>query len=220
MNDRETLIGNAAPMGHTSVPIGSTPQAQSQQQQQQPGFSADTEPQSIFKQSSHPKVLFFHLFFRTAAVATFIFSMFTSDFVIPFVLVILFSAFDFWTVKNVSGRKLVGLRYWNDVKEDGTSVWIFESRNPNAGVQINQNDSRVFWWSLYLFPVIWVVFGIVELIGLKITWLPAVFMCFSLTFANLAGYIRCDRDAKQKLQSAIGNRVQQGLLNSLFSRFT
>jgi hypothetical protein len=34
---------------------------------------------------------------------------------------------DFWTVKNVSGRLLVGLRWWNEIKEDGESVWVFES---------------------------------------------------------------------------------------------
>jgi len=37
-------------------------------------------------------------------------------------------AFDFWTVKNVSGRLMVGLRWWNKIEEDGTSTWIFESK--------------------------------------------------------------------------------------------
>ena len=34
---------------------------------------------------------------------------------------------DFWTVKNVSGRLLVGLRWWNDVDEAGQNHWRFES---------------------------------------------------------------------------------------------
>ena len=37
-------------------------------------------------------------------------------------------AADFWTVKNITGRLLVGLRWWNKVNEDGTSEWVFESR--------------------------------------------------------------------------------------------
>lgn len=37
--------------------------------------------------------------------------------------------FDFWTVKNVSGRLLVGLRWWSENKEDGTTTWLFESRD-------------------------------------------------------------------------------------------
>ena len=30
-------------------------------------------------------------------------------------------------VKNVSGRFLVGLRWWHEVNEDGSSQWKFES---------------------------------------------------------------------------------------------
>ena len=45
-----------------------------------------------------------------------------------FLTVILLLAFDFWTVKNITGRLLVGLRWWNKVEEDGTSTWMFESK--------------------------------------------------------------------------------------------
>jgi hypothetical protein len=31
-------------------------------------------------------------------------------------MVTLLLAFDFWTVKNVTGRLLVGLRWWNEVR--------------------------------------------------------------------------------------------------------
>lgn len=50
-----------------------------------------------------------------------------NQFVVAFVIIILLIAFDFWTVKNVSGRLLVGLRWWNEINDDGTSKWIFES---------------------------------------------------------------------------------------------
>ena len=45
-----------------------------------------------------------------------------------FLTVVLLLAFDFWTVKNVTGRLLVGLRWWNKVDEDGTSTWMFEAK--------------------------------------------------------------------------------------------
>ena len=45
-----------------------------------------------------------------------------------FLTIVLLLALDFWTVKNVTGRLLVGLRWWNKVDEDGTSTWMFESR--------------------------------------------------------------------------------------------
>ena len=42
--------------------------------------------------------------------------------------VVLLLAADFWTVKNITGRLLVGLRWWNKVNDDGSSEWVFESR--------------------------------------------------------------------------------------------
>lgn len=62
-------------------------------------------------------------------------------------MVILLLAFDFWTVKNVTGRLLVGLRWWVYVKEDGTNEWVFEALENME--QINANDSRIFWLGLY-----------------------------------------------------------------------
>lgn len=44
--------------------------------------------------------------------------MFAPD-VITFIFVIILSALDFWTVKNVTGRLLVGLRWWSDYDEKG-----------------------------------------------------------------------------------------------------
>lgn len=32
-------------------------------------------------------------------------------------------------MQNVAGRTLVGLRFWNQVDEDGESFWVFESRD-------------------------------------------------------------------------------------------
>lgn len=34
---------------------------------------------------------------------------------------------DFWTVKNITGRLLVGLRWWNFVDAEGNNHWRYES---------------------------------------------------------------------------------------------
>ena len=39
--------------------------------------------------------------------------------VLLFILVTILSALDFWVVKNVTGRLLVGLRWWSDYDEKG-----------------------------------------------------------------------------------------------------
>eukprot|EP00808_Paulinella_micropora_P022170 g8441.t1 len=64
------------------------------------------------------KLVMFHLGFKLAAILEYLFaSAFSDNFVVVFVTCIILLAFDFWTVKNVSGRLLVGLRWWNDIKE-------------------------------------------------------------------------------------------------------
>lgn len=50
--------------------------------------------------------------------------MFAPD-VITFIIVMIMSALDFWTVKNVTGRLLVGLRWWSDYDEKGDEIWRF-----------------------------------------------------------------------------------------------
>ena len=57
----------------------------------------------------HPVTCAFHVLFRTLAVLVYFFcNWFTHSFVIAFVLIALLHSMDFWTVKNVTGRLLVG----------------------------------------------------------------------------------------------------------------
>ena len=56
-------------------------------------------------------VLLFHVLFKALALLSFILSgiVFRGSYVVTFVVVTILSALDFWTVKNVSGRLLVGV---------------------------------------------------------------------------------------------------------------
>ena len=50
------------------------------------------------------------------------------SFIVHFVVITTVLASDFWYVKNVTGRKLVGLRWWSEPSSDGSkSTWQFES---------------------------------------------------------------------------------------------
>jgi hypothetical protein len=44
-----------------------------------------------------------------------------------FILVTLMSAFDFYMVKNISGRLLIGMRWWSEIDDNGKEKWNFES---------------------------------------------------------------------------------------------
>jgi len=120
-----------------------------------------------------------------------------------FVVCVLLLAFDFWTVKNVTGRLLVGLRWWNEVREDGSNVWIFESKPDNR--QVHPTDSFIFWSSLYAMPIVWLVLGLSVL--LRPQWLLIVAVAITFSGANVVGYWKCQRDAGRRVQSFITQQV-------------
>lgn len=164
------------------------------------------------KQSAHPIVAIFHVLFKGLALFFYIFGgWFSGDgkggnsganFITVTVICILLLAADFWVVKNITGRLLVGLRWWNKVEGDKTS-WIFESA-PDR--QVNKFDSSVFWTVLYVTPAIWFGLMIIGILKFNLGWLIIVFTALSLSTANVYGYYKCSSDQKAKFQQM----VQQG----------
>jgi len=160
--------------------------------------AAANDPNASFlDQSSHPVVLVFHLLFKSVSLAFYILAnWFTDDFVFIFVVQVLLHSFDFWTVKNISGRMLVGLRWWNEERPDGTSVWVYESRDPSRPV--NAFDARVFWTTLYAFPAAWLILALLAFIRMHLEWMLIPVFALALATANLIGYGNCEKDARQK----------------------
>ncbi|CAH8649881.1 unnamed protein product [Dicrocoelium dendriticum] len=138
-----------------------------------------------FTPSTRRFALIGHFFFRTAAILIYFFcTWFTYSFVVPFVLVLISLSFDFWFVKNISGRVLVGLRWSSYTDEEGQTRWRFDSRPPPSepvdGVSLTRrelasrssqaNDARLFWTSLVATPVIWGVFLLAAIFSLHFRW--------------------------------------------------
>lgn len=97
--------------------------------------------------------------------------------VLVFIITILLLAADFYYLKNIAGRRLVGLRWWNEVDpQTGDSKWVFESSEPGTKV-INATDSRFFWLANYVQPLLWVALAILALVRFMFIWLPLVGEC-------------------------------------------
>uniref|UniRef100_A0A3B4ZT05 Golgi apparatus membrane protein TVP23 homolog n=1 Tax=Stegastes partitus TaxID=144197 RepID=A0A3B4ZT05_9TELE len=152
----------------------------------------------------HPLASFFHLFFRTSAIVVYLLcDILSSQFIICMVTIILLLSCDFWTVKNVSGRLLVGLRWWNHVDAAGRSHWVFESRKVTNTT--STADSRIFWLGLIVCPVFWIIFVFSTIFSFKIKWLAVVIMGLVLQWANLYGYVRCKVGGKSNLRNMAKN---------------
>lgn len=151
----------------------------------------------IFRQSAHPVSLFFLFAFRIAAITVYLLcGFFTTNYVVSTVVVVVLLAMDFWNCRNVSGRTLVGLRYWNQVDEDGESTWVFESRDPSRPA--NPIDSRMFWIALYSFPFLWLALLIVSILKLNASYIPIVILALVFNITNAVGFTYADRDSKQR----------------------
>ena len=80
-----------------------------------------------FATAGHPVACMFHVGFKAGSVLSFLFlNAIIGEEIITFVVVVLFAAFDFWTVKNVTGRLLVHLRWHNQIDDFGKEEWIYE----------------------------------------------------------------------------------------------
>lgn len=47
---------------------------------------------------------------------------------LSYIVVLMLTAIDFWIVKNVVGRKLVHMRWWYIIDNDGNERWHYESK--------------------------------------------------------------------------------------------
>jgi hypothetical protein len=98
----------------------------------------------------------------------------TCDSILIFIITVILLAMDFYYLKNIVGRRLVGLRWWNEVDPaTGDSKWVFESADPETRT-INATDKRFFWLALYAQPALWILLGVVAIIKLTPLWLTLV----------------------------------------------
>jgi hypothetical protein len=178
---------------------------------------------AVLQGAAHPFVAFFHVAFKAAALAAYLFGRYIfGGYVKTFIFVVLLLAFDFWTVKNVTGRILVGLRWWSTNKDDGTTEWIFESRDEKQPPP-HPTDSFIFWGGLYIWPLIWGVFFVVNLFSFSVDWLVLIVMALTFSGANLAGYWKCSKDQKSKVTEQVASwglgLAKSGLAQRVVSNF-
>lgn len=185
--------------------------------QQVAGTAMTTEQPNVitkvWNESSHPFVLMAHFTFRIAALLIYLFGnwLLFDSFVVTVVITVVLLAIDFWVVKNVTGRLLVGRRWWSGTAPDGSTVWLYEIKTKN-GYKPNPIDSKLFWASLYGATGLWSFFGLISLFNLSFSWLTVVLFALSLNLTNLTGYLRCDQQPNQQ-----GKSPQSNMFTSLGS---
>ncbi|KJH47957.1 hypothetical protein DICVIV_05933 [Dictyocaulus viviparus] len=166
---------------------------------QMSGFDSDLNIGGVVHESSYgfglrmfskPMIVIAHVAFNGAALAYyFLANWLSSSFVIQFLVILTLLSMDFWTVKNITGRLLVGLRWWNFVDDNGNNHWKFESAKDRS--RFRKTDRRAFWVGLIAGPIVWLLFVITAFFTFKWEWMVVALMGLCMNCANLYGYLRC-----------------------------
>ena len=154
------------------------------------------------------------MLFKSLSLVTYLFAtlLMKDSFVFTFVLTLLFAAMDFWTVKNITGRLLVKLRWWhkqqplttadgqpamNNVPAAMTDDFQFE-KLPNA--VIHRVDSMLFWYVTAVFICIWSFLSIFSVLKFNIHWALLDMIVLFLQSFNAWAFWKCDKfDVTQHL---------------------
>ncbi|KAL3434280.1 hypothetical protein BDV09DRAFT_170089 [Aspergillus tetrazonus] len=190
--------------------------------EQQPLNSQPQQGDLNWRLSAHPITLLTFLGFRLGALLMYLFGvLFINNFILVFILTLLLLSADFYYLKNIAGRRLVGLRWWNEVNTStGDSHWVFESADPNTRT-ISATDKRFFWLSLYVAPALWIGLGILAIVRLNsVIWLSLIAIALVLTITNTTAFSRCDRfsQASTYANSAFGGTIVSNLAGGLMGR--
>jgi len=105
-----------------------TPTAASISSEQYKHLNEEGLVDTLFATANNPVACLFHVAFKGASIFSFLFlNAFLGEEILTFIIVVVFAAFDFWTVKNITGRLLVNLRWDSHIDQFGNEVYVYES---------------------------------------------------------------------------------------------
>jgi hypothetical protein len=120
------------------------------------------------KKAGHPLACIATFGFKAAGIFFYLLiGNFISN-ITTFIIVIILSSLDFWVVKNITGRLLVGLRWWSEIDKNGKEQWRFE--NPREGRLVNPVDNAFFWFSQVTGALVWGILFVLKVLTLSVFW--------------------------------------------------
>ncbi|CAD8135766.1 unnamed protein product [Paramecium pentaurelia] len=105
-----------------------------------------------------------HILQKIIIVALFILELKNIHFEQLMLIIIMLTSFNFWIVKNYTGKKLIGIVWWNCREEQ--DIWYFEK--VNKLYPLNKYCKYYFWYCLYIYEIF--LFLILILIVIQQKW--------------------------------------------------
>ena len=171
--------------------------------------------------AAHPVICLLHIGIKGAAIVFYLFmKLATKSTIHTFIVVIIIASIDFWFTKNISGRYLVGLRWWNGDDDDGENGWQWE--HDDLKIARSDIDKNVFWYGIFFSTGFWFVMLVIKTLAISLFWGMLVAVCFSLSFTNLYAYYKCNSEYKNHIEKMISmfsdlKRTSQNIINATMS---
>ncbi|KRX08059.1 hypothetical protein PPERSA_02191 [Pseudocohnilembus persalinus] len=143
----------------------------SQNEEQYTRSSSVAEPTSNFdlKSAGNPIMCIVTFAFKFLALLAYLFlNAIVGDKIYTFIIVLVISCIDFWAVKNLTARFLVGLKWWNEFDENGNEIWLYSSMPANW--KPHKVDKTIFWISQITITLIFLFFLIIKILSLSVFW--------------------------------------------------
>ena len=167
--------------------------------------------------SSRSTTAIFHCLFKGLQVILYLFSGDSS--VVTFILISILIVVDFWTVKNVSGRFLVGLRWWTLTDPQGNEIYHFENYDFKLESPEDIRFASIFWTAQISITVFWCLFLFLDVITFKLFWVCLALIGAFLSGTNTYFYYKARKDHENKIQNAFNGFTSSAVSNFILNRF-
>jgi hypothetical protein len=89
-----------------------------------------------------------------------------------FSVVLISQCLDFWITKNITGRYLVGLRWWSstDFSDFNMDQQFGHEFKEYDHIYEKSYNSVLFWWSLYFVVIYWSIMVTIKVLSLSFFW--------------------------------------------------
>jgi hypothetical protein len=126
----------------------------------------------LCSETAHPIIALLHITIKIGVVFLYLALPLLTSQMNEMALLMVAGAIDFYFTKNISGRKLVGMRWEIEVSPDGREMLRFESKMDERAIPLG--NQTVFWYPFYIFFLTWIVLLVLSII--PVLFWPHIFM--------------------------------------------
>lgn len=155
-------------------------------------------------------VILFTIVFRFLPLFfNFVFDIFFKNpLIIKLVTVFISGYIDFWFLKNISGRVLVGLFWYHKIEDSGKERIIYECKRDEK--KNNSLNSKIFWFLLIFIFFVWCIIFFYNIISLSFNKSLICFNPFCFNLINCYCFYKCSDEQKEMLLYYLNRRSKKG----------